>query len=315
MYEAKILADSIARGVRLTTMQVTFPRFILAEFNTHRMFSRNSASSRAIPVGKRIAQIRANPFVPEAFAANKRGMQAGETIGGWRARIARWVWLTACWMACATAWAFARLGVHKQWANRLVEPFAWHTVIVTATEWANFFALRISEHAQPEIHRTAELMKAAMDASTPQELEPGDWHLPLVFDGDLDLVEGIEDVRPEAAAATFDAILVKLSVPRCARVSYLTHDGKRDPKADFALYEKLRGNGHMSPFEHAAQVGEVWSGGVYVNHGAAPDAAASYFQTVDAPGPTGNNFIGNFRAPWVQHRKVLPGEAVFTGGA
>lgn len=271
-YEAKILADSIASGVRLTTLQVTLPRIVLAEFNTHRTLSRNSASSRAIPVEKRIAQVLEDPFVPEAFGANQRGMRAGEVLEDAHQEKSRHAWLLAAEYACERAADLAAFGVHKQWANRLIEPFSWHTIIVTATEWANFFALRCSPEAQPEIRRAAELMREAMKTSEPRELHPGQWHLPLVFEQDL----------VQTATRTSDR--AKLSVARCARVSYLTHEGKRDPKADLELHDRLLKSGHMSPFEHAAQV---------LDRGA--DALNR----------------GNFAWPWWQYRKQLPGEAVF----
>lgn len=280
-YAAEILADSISLdGHRITTFQITFPRFVLAEFNTHRVFSRNSASSRAIPVEKRIEQIRENPFVPEAFAANKRGMQAGETMSADDQMAARDAWLVACEDAVVQAENLAKIGVHKQWANRLLEPFAWHTVIVTATEWDNYWALRISEHAQPEIRIVSEMMKKCYDESTPQELGYGTWHMPLVGEkyGDLFMNPDLPPADPQWVA--------KISVARCARVSYLTHEGKRDPEADLKLYDRLVSNGHMSPTEHAARpmtVAELSMG----------------------------EWCGNFRG-WIQHRKEIRGEAVFS---
>lgn len=270
-YSATVLADSIAHGVRLTTLEVVMPRIVLAEFNTHRTFSRNSASSRAIPVEKRIKQVRKAPFVPEAFGANQRGMQAGETLSRTKNWMARALWIAAMHLSCLAASLLARIGVHKQWANRLIEPYSFQTVIVTATEWENFFALRLSPEAQPEIRRVAELMKAAMDASVPAPRNVGEWHLPLVSSEDVEL-------------PLMDR--VKCSCARCARVSYVTHDGKRNPEADIGLHDKLLTSGHMSPFEHAAQVQK-------------PSRAKT---------PV---FYGNFRGPWLQYRKQLPGEAVF----
>lgn len=270
-YRCTVLADSVSEaGVRLTTLQIRMPRIVLAEFNTHRMFSRNSASSRAIPVEKRIAAVRSDPFVPEAFGANKRGMQAGDALDNDAQRAAFDAWMGACGLACDAAERLANIGVHKQWANRLIEPFSWHEVIVTATEWENFYALRISEHAQPEIRRAAEAMKAAMDASEPTLVGPGGWHLPLVTNEDR------VEFYPEDCAS--------LSAARCARVSYLTHDGKRDPAADLRLAHQLRTNGHMSPFEHPATPMRVAAAG----------------------------FAGNFRG-WTQLRKLIPNEEVFRG--
>ncbi|KKN72038.1 hypothetical protein LCGC14_0414330 [marine sediment metagenome] len=283
-YEAVVLADSIASGVRLTTLCCTFPRIVLAEFNTHRVFSRNSASSRAIPVKRRIAQIQANPYVPLSFGKNKRGMQAkAEEVAD--AEKARLSWALAQDYACLQAASLASIGLHKQWANRLLEPFAWHTVIVSATEWDNYFALRDSEHAQPEIAKVTRAMKIARIESTPIEMDPGDWHLPLC---------GIATAR---RAEDIDT-LVKLCVARCAAISYERHMEQNVEKA-LDRYDKLLSAGHMSPFEHAAVVGTphpAYGGEVYVSG-----------DSFTAQGP----FIGNFRAPWIQHRKMLPGEAVF----
>lgn len=266
-YAAKVICDSIAQGTRLTTLEVTMPRIVLAEFNTHRVFSRNSASSRAIPVEKRIQAVLDNPFIPEAFAANKPGMQAGDVLDAKASEEARFDWLAARDHAVDHASFLAVSGVHKQWANRLIEPFSWTTVVVTATEWENFFNLRISALAQPEIRKAAELMKAAMDASIPKELPHGGWHLPYI---QLDETEYVTED------------MIKASVARCARVSYLTHDGIRDFAKDIELHDKLLASRHMSPFEHPAVVN-------FAN----PE-----------------RFCGNFRRPWVQHRKMLVGEAV-----
>lgn len=301
-YRAVVLADSIAQGARLTTLEVEMPRFVLAEFNTHRMLSRNSASSRAIPVEKRIAAVRADPFVPEAFAANQRGMQAGEALDPIAQERARQIWLTAAVGACTYAADLAKSGVHKQWANRIIEPYCWHTVIVTATEWENFFALRCHSAAQPEIRRAAEIMREAMATSTPIESGVGGWHLPLVRE-DMGDFAWARSFAQEHGDGDPGKALAKLSIARCARTSYLTHDGLRDPKADLELFEKLLASRHMSPFEHAAQVGSR-----------DPDVAGAA-TLVDDPGAKrvwlfDGDFIGNFRAPWVQYRKMIPGEAV-----
>jgi hypothetical protein len=266
MYEARILADSRApNDALLTTLLVTLPRIVLAEFNTHRMLSRNSASSRAIPVEKRIAAVRANPFVPDAFGANQRGMQAGAALGYGEQEQARDFWLNACNEACRNAEELAALGVYKQWANRLIEPYSWHTIVVSATEWENFYNLRCHPDAQPEIRKAAELMRAAMNESEPREVPVGGWHLPFVTD----------DERREKGTDW-----IKVSVGRCARVSYLTHDGIRDPAADVALCDRLHASGHMSPMEHVA---------------------TPHRHPVR---------VGNLTG-WVQWRKTLPGEGVF----
>ena len=235
---AKVLADSLSpRGKRLTTLEVTFPRYVLAEFNTHRMFSRNSASSRAIPVSKQLERILSDPFVGDHWGSNQPGMQAGSELEGEAREQAIEAWRAASRAAVRAAEKLATLGVHKQRTNRLLEPFMWHTVIVSATEWSNFFALRAHKDAQPEIRDAACAMRDAMNNSTPVVLAPNEWHTPLILpDEDFSLEDKI-----------------KISVGRCARVSYLTHDGVRDPSKDIELYDRLIEGGHMSPLEHVAR--------------------------------------------------------------
>jgi hypothetical protein len=171
------------------------------------------------------------------------------------------------------------LNVHKQVANRLLEPFMWHTVIVTATEWDNFWHLRAHPDAQPEIQRTAMLMKEAYDASTPAELGAGEWHLPLIDEVDRDALEG----KPGG-----EEDLIKISAGRCARVSYLTHAGKRDHGADIGLHDSLVESGHMSPLEHPAR-------------------------PLEAEELEAGEFCGNFRG-WRQYRKDFAHEADPLGG-
>lgn len=271
-YEAKILADSISPdGCRLTTFEVTFPRIVLAEFNTHRMLSRNSASSRAIPVEKRIAAVEADPFVPEVFGKNQKGMQAGEALEGDAHEKSRETWLYAARLARQQATILNMLGVHKQLANRLLEPFSWHTVIVSATEWTNWDALRCSDKAQPEIRKPAEMMRELRLRNEPTLLRWGGWHRPLLPD------------EEELRSLGFDEeFLCLVSIGRCARVSYLTHEGKRAPSADVALAQRLMKDGHMSPFEHVAEAYPVSREG----------------------------FVGNFRG-WKQYRKHIPNEHDF----
>lgn len=242
-FDVKVLCDSISpEAIRLTTLQVTIPRIVLSEFNTHRVFSRNSASSRAIPIEKRIAAVKQDPFIPLSFGRNTKGMQAKEELESKQQQEARQVWLSAMDQAIEHAEQLSKLDVHKQLANRLIEPFCWQTIIVSATEWKNFFALRCSKDAQPEIMTAAYLMRGAMQASSPKTLTLKDWHLPLLNDKEQLLMQNFSMEE-----------LCMISVGRCARVSYLTHDGKRDPQADIELAQRLRNSGHMSPFEHVAQ--------------------------------------------------------------
>ena len=266
-YSARILADNVApSGYRLTTFEVTFPRIVLAEFNTHRALSRNSASSRAIPVERMIARVEADPFIPTYWGANQKGMQAEREIDSGHRVVAESLWRAAVEDAVLNARRLLALGVHKQLANRLLEPFMWQTVIVTATDYENFFALRNHPDAQPEIREVASRMESLYRTAIPVPVEVGFWHMPLLDDTEALKADGYSEDE-----------LRRISVGRCARVSYLTHDGKRDPKADLDLYERLRFSGHMSPFEHVAMAGaeKVQSG----------------------------NFTG-----WVQLRKMVSGE-------
>ena len=271
MYSAKIIADSVSRhGQRLTTMEVVFPRMVLAEFNTHRVFSRNSASSRAIPVEKQLRKIKEQPFVPEYWGANQSGMQAEAELIAEAKDAALDEWLAARDSAVAHVEKLLAIGLHKQLANRILEPFMWHTVIVTATEWSNYFALRANEMAQPEIRKVSELMQAAYEASTPKQLSDDEWHLPLIQAEEYDGVfEKSDDARMISAA-------------RCARVSYLTHEGKRDLSADIVLYDRLTSGGHMSPLEHVAR-------------------------PLTEDELSEGEFRGNFRG-WMQLRKLVPNE-------
>lgn len=237
---AMVLADSInPNGNRLTTMQVDFHRFELASINTHRAFSRNSASSRAIPLSKQIDRIMQSPAIPIEFGSKQAGMQPGPPLEDEELDQAIEVWLGALSDAISAAQSLDALGVHKQVSNRLLEPFMGHTAIITATEWGNFFDQRVSQLAQKEIQVPAELMKEALDASTPILVKEGGWHTPLILDDEQDL-----DLETKK----------KVSVARCARVSYMTHDGKRDLDKDIELYEKLvtATPPHYSPSEHIA---------------------------------------------------------------
>ena len=243
-YECQILADSISvYEDRLTTFQITFPRIILAEINTHRMLSRNSASSRAIPVKKSLEALMLDPFVP-TFAKNQPGMTPGAILND--QEVAHNLWISAKAEAETHAAALASIDVHKVWANRLLEPFKWHTSIVTGTDWYNYFALRTAPDAQAEFRRIAVMMEAALAESVPQKLHEGQWHLPLVTEQ-----EKTPDCNYSATHGSW-WVNADFSAGRCARVSYLTHDGKRDIRADFDLALKLKESGHMSPFEHQA---------------------------------------------------------------
>lgn len=147
---AEIIADSInTAGQRITTAILTFPRFVLAELNTHRAFSRNSASSRAIPFNKMVEMVKTDPFIPIAWQKNHKGMQGTEYLDksyNSSGYYAEYAWLEARNRAVDLATSLDKLDVTKQLTNRLLEPFLWHRVLVTSTEWGNFFELRCPQY-------------------------------------------------------------------------------------------------------------------------------------------------------------------------
>jgi len=309
----KILLDSRApSGARLTTFEVRIPKFLLAQLNTHRSLSKSAASSRAIPINRTLEAVENDPFVPTYWGKNKKGMSPDEELSddakdgnkeidcvpcygtgfafgsvdcgvckycGKTGKIiksskelsaraeAKQAWLKLRDRAIETVRQLDNLGLHKELANRLIEPWAYSTVIISATTFRNFFKLRSQPHTgvQRELQTIAAEMLTLYKASTPTPLTAGEWHLPLIRDEDREQVSDIEVLR-------------KVSVGRCARVSYLTHDGRRDLQADVDLHDRLLVDAHMTPFEHVAQ------------------AAGSPIQS------------GNFKG-FIQYRKLIPGEA------
>ncbi len=255
MYAAKIIADSLSpHGERLTTMEVVIPRIVLAELNTHKMLSKNSASSRAMPVSKLMKMAMDDPYIPERFGINQKGMQSEEYLTGVKAEAARTEWLQARDNAMHQVKKLLDLGVHKQFTNRLLEPFLWHTCILTGTDWSNFFHLRCHPAAHPAIKNTADLMFDEYGANKPREVKYTDWHLPYFFPEDeAPAIEHTMQLNPHATCGEVTADRCRISAGRCARISYLTHDGKRDIGKDLDLYDKLVGPGHMSPLEHPAR--------------------------------------------------------------
>ncbi len=271
LYGAAVTVDEVVfRGVEKTyDLEIAgdYPNFLANGVVVHN--SRNSASSRAIPIEKMMSRVELDPFVPTYWGANQKGMQAEAALPLEVQDAARYQWHAARLDAMNRAKHLKSLGVHKQLVNRLLEPFMWQTVICTATEWENFFALRNHKDAQPEIKEIASRMEAVYRANRPKFVEAGFWHMPLMDDAD------------ELRAGGYSEEQVRqVSVGRCARVSYLTHDGERNPWADIELCERLRASGHMSPFEHVAMA-----------------------SAADVPS-------GNFRG-WVQLRKLVPNEAIY----
>jgi thymidylate synthase ThyX len=274
-----IIEDSVSQLTRkrLTTLQLRYWRAVHSEFMTHRMFSRNASSSRAIPTERLLYQVEEFPACPVHWGKNESGMQAREehnelvkhpVTGEFMSR--EEAWREASRSSSAWARTFADAGYHKQIVNRLVEPASFISVVVTASEWDNFFALRDHEDAQPEIQDLARTMKKAMDASSARVIHPGKlsdprtWHLPYIQ-------------MYERQAYTVPQLL-GMSAARNARVSYLTHDNQ-NPKIenDIGLYRRLVESKplHASPLEHQA----------YCSASKEPSA--------------------NFTGGWIQHRRLL----------
>ena len=250
----RILADSITDdGSRLVTWEWTYPRCIHAEIMTYRVISRNLASSRAIPAAKLRASILDKPYVPLVWGMNQKGMQADREIDDTTAAEAWWLRgrdYMAAWHAEGEA-----MGLHKQVVNRGIEPWMMAVGVITMTDHANLWHQRRHKDAEPHFQRLANLSWEAYHNHMPTYRAPGEWHLPFITAADWadqkHLFQNNFDTRNPGA-------LLKVSTGRCARVSYMTHEGKRDLKEDIALHDRLAGSAasgapmHASPFEHPA---------------------------------------------------------------
>lgn len=241
-------AKCLVHYENLWTFELTYPRYIHSEFMTHRVFSRNASSSRAIPVRRVIEQVRENPVMPPKVFMNQKGMVGETEADEVTATAFHVLWEEAAENACKTAEMMERLGIHKQHVNRILEPFQFIKVIVTATDWCNFFVLRLAPDAQPEIRELASAIYDEMNRYRNKDvgvLELDKEHivvsLPYITD------EDIKEIGKEEYL-----LLMKISVARCARVSYNNHDGsKPDIEKDLKLYGHLYDSKHMSPMEHA----------------------------------------------------------------
>lgn len=289
---AEIIADSInEHGVRLTTFVLTFPRIVLAEFNTHRVFSRNSASSRAIPFKKMVKMIQEDPFIPLGFQKDHKGMQGTQYFDKEAKQYCEHMWLQARDRAVMSAMELSEYGVTKQLCNRILEPFAWHTVIVTASEWENFFALRAHEAAEIHIQKLAHVMLDTYNDSSPNILANGEWHIP--FGDKMDDAQICEmfipDIGEDEVPFSFvESCRIKIATARCARVSYMNFDGTDDYEKDIALHDRLADMGHWSPFEHCAQV---------ISR-----------ETLQPHYTQSTTITGNFGEGWKQYRKTFENE-------
>jgi thymidylate synthase ThyX len=242
---AKVVAASIANGTPIYTLETKAPKFIDAEFEKHRMLSSNSSSSRAIPF-KPLAEV----YLPFDIRKNQKGMQGYEKLEGEDLEKFQADVKSACdfmhEQLFSEYWDYPDWSkvVHKQHLNRYLEPWMFQKKVVTATEWSNFFNLRLAPDAQPEIQELARCMLAAMSQVKPVELEVGQWHIPYV-----PMSEWYDIPDDE---------LIKCSVARCARVSYMNHDNTDpDIEKDLALYDMLLESKHLTPFEHVVSPMEI----------------------------------------------------------
>ena len=278
MSRVRIVADSIAEnGARLTTLVVPLWRPLLAEFNTHRMLSRNSASSRAIPTAVFHKRVFNTPFMISHLGKNQGGMRAGAPLDDGERSSALALWLDARYAMLEIARKYELLGVHKSISNRLLEPWIETEIVVTATEWENFLSLRTERAedgtpmAEPHFAERAEEILDALNASQPRGLYLHEWHLPFLRERELANLGWGDRAAVDLA--------IKISVARCARVSYLKHDQtEATAEEDARMHDVLLGNGHVSPMEHQAQ----------------PVMSSTY---------RSGNLVG-----WQQYRKTLPGE-------
>ena len=328
LFTAKVVADSVTpSGKRITTFELEYPRIIHAELMTHRLFSRNAMSSRAIPIKKLIEQVITNPAMPVKFGKNQPGMQdAGEhnaLIGpGYSA--GEW-WALAGKSAAKFAEGFDEAGYHKQIANRLIEPYQRMKTIVTSTEWENFWWLRVDEDADPTIYAVAKIMKEAVDSSTPELLQPGVWHTPYVDhvygfgDGDGEdeyIFEGycVLDENDKPVMLTLEEAKA-VSASCCAQVSYRVLNNTRDKALD--IYGKLlSGNKvHASPFEHQAtplEHEDQMSRRNYILSSVDVVTQDTQFweEGVTHVDRAGKFWSGNFKG-FIQHRQLIPNNVVF----
>ena len=246
LFIANIVAHSkgyLDNHLPVVTFHLCYPRFIHSEMMTHKDFSRSAASSRAIPVAKMLKQVWNEPAMPIHWGINQPGMQATKEFSVWKQNFLRNLWQLCGRTVCVFVWVAMKFGLHKQAANRMLEPWQWMQVTLTTCKLANFFNLRIHPDAQPEIRYLAELMKTSLIRSTPRILQKNEWHLPWITDADREMVRDM----PEPAE-----MLKKMSAARCARSSYANFAGERTVAGDLSTYSKLVDSEpvHASPCEH-----------------------------------------------------------------
>ena len=295
---AKIIADSInPYGKRITTFELEYPRMVHSEYMTHRVFSRNAASSRAIPVNTVIGIVESNPAFPASWGKNRAGMQATELLSDDYQVAAKNTWLRARDAAVECAKEMVSLGVHKQIVNRLLEPFLHIKVVMTTTEYANWDWLRNHKDADPTIALLAVEMQKARNESEPVQLAKNHWHVPYV---EQQFVLGKQIFFDENGKQITLEQALKISASSCAQVSYRKLDTGLE-KAE-TIFERLIESEpvHASPVEHCAKVCDCddYTGVTSVS----TRDDLEYELRLNS---------GNFTGGWIQYRQLIPNNVKF----
>lgn len=294
---AKVIKDSVSPdGIRVTTLELEYPRIIHSELMTHRVFSRNSASSRAIPVSKVIELVESNPAMPVHWGKNQPGMQAQQELDETSKQSVKQLWLEAAKQAISIAKVMAASGAHKQVVNRILEPFQHMKVVVTSTEWANWDWLRDHPDADPTIHALAKEMKMVRDDSDPTPLNYGEWHLPYVTT--MATVSGLKYYDENLKEITVEQARM-VSASCCAQTSYRKQDGSLEKAED--IFKKLVESEpcHASPVEHQCTPIEY---SIYDMH-VLPEGVTHRCKNNEL-------WSGNFRG-WLQFRQLIPNNAKY----
>ena len=280
---------------RITTTLLEYPRIIHSELMTHRVFSRNASSSRAIPVSKVIEQVRNNPAMPVRFGKNQAGMQDSGSIDNVFQAKSKWLFAAAA--AADHAEEMLKLNLHKQVINRILEPYQFIRVCVTSSNWGNWFNLRNHPDADPTIHALAETMLKAMDESEPYRLMPGQWHVPFVTES---VNTKSQEFFDEAGNEITLEQALKISSSCAAQTSYRKLDSSLDKAED--VYKKLIESKpcHASPVEHQAMAVDKL------------DNPLDYFilDGITHIDRNGTPWSGNFHG-FVQNRQLIPDNAVY----
>ena len=285
MFAKVILASEHPNGTPLYSVHMRYPRPIHGEVMTHREFSRNARSSRAVPVKTMLEEVWTKPYIPWHWLKNQKGMQGTVPLTEGEIEEAVAIWLEArdeAVFAVERLFNPDGLNIHKQNPNRLLEPFSWIDTLVTTTSFSNFLWLREHTDAEPHLQDLAHMVAEAIQAAPRTRLAPGMWHLPYITDDER------RDAYHGPSQTPEDGLLRMLSAARCARISYTPFDGDPSVQREIERYNQLVTSErvHASPLEHQATPDTLWE---------------------KAPGWKHPELHGNLPG-WVQARKLVPGE-------